>query len=395
MALTLDGMPQSHDLRCHADGPDRRLSLAFELCRACGLLQIVEPVPPDVLYSDADTYVTGFQKPRHIDDLLATTLGRQDPGPAIDIGCNDGALLSALARYGYGPISGVEPNAAAAGAARRAGFEVHQAFLTRDLAGALAERNGGFATAFARHVIEHVDDLDGFFAAVRVLLRDDGVFVVELPDVEIGLLSGSPSILWEEHVSYFTRELAEHVFRRYGFDLLERRTYAFGGSSVAYILRKTDVPEHPPAPPLSQALAIGRGFAPRFEAYRDMLRRLVETARRKGVKTMIYGAGPRSSVALGACGLGDAVDLAIDDRNDIRGRIMPATIQPIRSFYDAQEELSRGNILCLLGVGAENEYKVKQRLENHLPSPPMCVSLFPPRDAVASMATALDRLASL
>src|SRR4051794_2574194 len=102
--LTLDGMPQSHDLRRYAETPDRRLSLAFELCRTCGLLQIVEPIPAEVLYSDTETYVTGFQKPRHIDELLATTLGRRDPGPAIDIGCNDGALLSALARHGYGPI---------------------------------------------------------------------------------------------------------------------------------------------------------------------------------------------------------------------------------------------------------------------------------------------------
>src|SRR5208282_5180191 len=84
-ALLLDRMPVSHHLRRHASEPDPRFSLRFEICKSCGLFQIVDPVPAALIYSEADTYTTGFQKPRHLDDLITTAIACDDPGRALDV----------------------------------------------------------------------------------------------------------------------------------------------------------------------------------------------------------------------------------------------------------------------------------------------------------------------
>src|SRR5882672_6511928 len=65
--VTLDDLPVSHALRRSKDESDPRFRLAFECCRSCGLLQIVDVVAPEVLYRDTDSYLTGFHKPRHLD----------------------------------------------------------------------------------------------------------------------------------------------------------------------------------------------------------------------------------------------------------------------------------------------------------------------------------------
>ena len=59
-------------------------------------MQIVDAIPADLIYGEADTYTTGFQQPRHLEDLITTVVARQDPARAIDVGCNDGSLLEAL-----------------------------------------------------------------------------------------------------------------------------------------------------------------------------------------------------------------------------------------------------------------------------------------------------------
>jgi len=393
-ALLLEGMALSHHLRRHASEPEQRFTLRFELCAGCGLLQIVEPVPAALIYGEADTYTTGFQKPRHIEDLITTAIASADPGRALDVGCNDGALMEALKRHGYGFVAGIEPNAAAAALARNAGRLVYGDFLSAELAERILAEHGAFDAIYLRHVAEHVDRLADFFASLRRLLCAGGLLVIELPEVEAGFTRGNPAILSEEHVSYFTAPLAAYLLARHGFRVLERRRYAFGGGSLAFIAEKAALPAAPPLPPPPAAsLRLARRFASGLKRYRRALSAALKAARAGGRKIVLYGAAPRSAAVVGACGLAPFLDLVIDDRAEIQGRLMPGTALPIRPLAEAAAELAAAP-LCLLGVGAENEFKVLARLAAHLPTPPVSISLFPPRDTLASAAAAAAALAA-
>jgi SAM-dependent methyltransferase len=389
LLFKLDDLPISHYLRKTVGDPDPRFSVHFECCEDCGLLQIVDAVPADLIYAEADTYTTGFQKPRHLEDLITTTVARQDPGRAIDVGCNDGALLEALRRAGYKEVVGVEPNAVAASFARDKGHEVHTSYLTQDLAARLVADGGPFDTVYLRHVVEHVSDLDGFFAAIRTLLRDDGFLVLEIPDVEEGFALGSPAILWEEHVSYFTQPLAEYMLSRFGFRIADRRRYVFGGGSLAFVAQKQALPVacslKPPASP--PTLELLRRFVAGLHKQTAAMRELVMLARSEGYKVLVYGAAPRSCLLVSACRIADMIDLVVDDRRDIHRRLMPGTSHVVHPLKDAAGEAS-GKLLCLLGVGAENEFKVRAKVEAAIDAKVVFVSLFPPRNTLQSIAAA-------
>src|SRR4029077_1621646 len=152
--------------------------------------------------------------------------------------------------------------------------------LSLELAERLVVEHGAFDAAYLRHVAEHVDDLAGFFAAIRRLLRDGGLLVMELPEVEVGLARGNPAILWEEHVNYFTVPLAVHLLERYGFTIVDRRNYAFGGGAVAFLARKGIAPAGGTVPPSSRpALRLARRFEAGLKRYRVALRRVLAKAK--------------------------------------------------------------------------------------------------------------------
>jgi methylation protein EvaC len=393
--FTLDGLPISHHLRKKAADPDPRFAVGFERCAGCGLLQIVDAIPADLLYAEADTYTTGFQRPRHLEDLITTAVARQDPGKVIDIGCNDGALMEVLARAGYTEIVGIEPNAVAAGIAAGEGHKVLTRYLDRNTAASLVEEHGPFDTAYARHVVEHVRDLDGFFAAIRTVLRPGGLFVMELPEVEEAFALGSPAVLWEEHVNYFTHDLAEYMLKRFGFRVLDRRRYIFGGGSVAFVARMEAVPSpaamRPPDPAANTELL--RVFVEGIERQKAGLKDLVSQAHARGYKVAMYGAAPRSCMVASTCGIAEAIDLVIDDRADIQDRLMPATQRVIRPLSAVAGKIGP-KVLCLLGVGSENEFKVRAKIGKATSADFVFVSLFPPRNTLESIAAARQAIAA-
>jgi SAM-dependent methyltransferase len=387
--LSLNDLPITHHLRKRPHDPDPRFTVGFHSCDGCGLLQIVHPIPADLLYSQADTYTTGFQKPRHLDDLITTAVARQDPGRAIDIGCNDGTLMEHLRRAGYTQVVGLEPNEVAADIARKKGYSVYTGFLTTEQAGQIVEKSGPFDTLFLRHVVEHVADLDGFFAGVRKLLRDDGLLVLELPAVEESFALGSPAILWEEHVNYFTPAQAEYLLRRFGFQVRDRRNYVFGGGSMAFVAQKKAEPVSCSSrvPDPTPTLGLLHEFARGIERQRSELAKLVTEARSAGYQVLVYGAAPRSCLLVSVCGIADKIDFVVDDRQDIQHRLMPGTFHVVQSLAEVAGSVG-GKLLCLLGVGAENEFKVRKRIAEALKAKTVHVSLFPPRDVMQSVAAA-------
>ena len=390
--FSLNDLPISHYLRKGLQDPDPRFTVEFENCQACGLLQIVDVIPADLIYAESDTYTTGFQQPKHLDDLITTTVARQDPAKAIDVGCNDGTLMEALRRSGYTQVVGVEPNPLAAATARKKGHQVYISYLTKDLAAQIVADHGEFDTVYLRHVVEHVSELEAFFAGIRTLLRPDGYLVVEMPDVEEAFRLGSPAVLWEEHVSYFTPSQAEYMLESQGFHICDRRRYVFGGGSIAFVTQKKLAPAVSAAgmlniPEPSATIELLRRFAAGMERQKAELSRLVSQARSAGFQVLIYGAAPRSCLLVSVSRIAGMIDFVVDDRQDIQHRLMPGTEQLVRSLAEVAGKTGR-KLLCLLGVGAENEFKVRTKIEALIEADLVFVSLFAPRDTLESVAQA-------
>ena len=191
---------------------------------------------------------------------------------------------------------------------------------------------------FLRHVVEHVSDLDGFFAGVRTLLRDDGLLVLELPEVEESFTLGSPAILWEEH-----RQLLHAGPGRAPAEALRvsrsatGARYVFGGGSMAFVARKRAAPVacalSPPDP--APTIDLLRRFAGGIERQKAELKSLVSRAARR-LDTRFSSMAPRRAPACScrSAEIADMIDFVVDDRQDIQNRLMPGTSHVVRPLAE-------------------------------------------------------------
>lgn len=157
-------------------------------CDGCGLLRL-HPQPDDATLDAAypDDYAP-FNRPglsgrakrllerkgvRDIWDYL------QPPRAILDVGCAGGELLDLIRRAGNADVHGLEPDSYATELARRRGIPVTEGYLEE-----ADFPDGRFSTILLDHVLEHVDDPDGFIAEARRVLMDGGAIVIWLPNAD-------------------------------------------------------------------------------------------------------------------------------------------------------------------------------------------------------------------
>lgn len=107
------------------------------------------------------------------EDLTGSVKGRK----VLDVGCNDGSLLSFFRERGAGTF-GIEPTGAAEDAIE-AGHVVLNEFLTEDVARAFVERHGRPDVITFTNVFAHIEDLDAVIRSLKTLSAPATAIVIE------------------------------------------------------------------------------------------------------------------------------------------------------------------------------------------------------------------------
>ena len=96
----------------------------------------------------------------------------------LDVGCGNGAFLATMKARGW-EVHGLEPDPAAAAAARAAGIDVKRGTLVD-----VDWPDGTFRAVTMSSVIEHVHDPAGILAACRRLLAPGGLIHIVTPNID-------------------------------------------------------------------------------------------------------------------------------------------------------------------------------------------------------------------
>ena len=367
-------MPIAHRLLRNRDEPEERFPFEVWACGDCGLPQIVKPIDPDILYRQFNYNFSSWKPEPHQPDELDTIAKFTQHRSVFEIGCNDGLFMEKLRERGAKVLVGVEPNPVSGKIARERGIKVYPDMISPALCRDAVSHAGKFDLVVSRQVLEHIVDFENFFTCVKLVLREDGLLFIDVPDFAPGSSVGDLSVLWEEHVSYFTEATLLALLARHGFEAVSVKKYDFSGGSLAIAAR---LAEEKMKAPIALA-GVGERFGKRAREYGARLRPLLAKAREGGMQVAIYGAGCRACTFTNAHELADLIELSIDDQKERQGMFLPGTRIPIRSPEDLHAKSAP--LVCLLAVNHENEAKVSARLRANLTRPVHLVSIFAPSD---------------
>src|SRR5262249_15250502 len=121
----------------------------------------------------------------------------------VEIASNDGYLLQYYKAQGV-PVLGVEPATNIAKVAEEKGIRTLCEFFGESLAHQLVNGGERADVIHANNVLAHVPDLNGFVEGIAILLKDDGIAVIEAPYVKDMIDGVEFDTIYHEHLCYFS-----------------------------------------------------------------------------------------------------------------------------------------------------------------------------------------------
>jgi SAM-dependent methyltransferase len=354
--LTLGSTPLANALvdPADADAAEETFPLNLVRCRTCTLVQIDETVPPDKLFrqyayfsSFSDTMVS------HARSIATRLVSERRLGPSslvVEVASNDGYLLQHYVEAGV-PVLGIEPAENIAQVARGKGIRTEAEFFGQAYAARLAARGEMADVIHANNVLAHVADLPGFVRGFPLVLKPDGLVVVEVPYLKDFLDRCEFDTIYHEHLCYFSVTALDRLFASGGLRLVHAERLPIHGGSLRLFAAHQTMSAPYDRETVKGLLAeeqdwgVGRStiyeaFDARVRVWKRQMLDLLGSLKASGKRLAAYGASAKGATLLNYAGLGRETLEFVADRSPYKqGKLMPGARLPIRPAAALVDEM--------------------------------------------------------
>src|SRR6476659_8636675 len=322
--------------------PEAKYPLRVGYCHTCGHVQLTEEVPPSAMFEDY-LYVSSASDTlkAHLFDLSDIVVKRRNLGAkdlVIDIGCNDGTLLTGFRRHGVRTL-GVDPARNLAVLTQDSGIERYVGFFNSKSAKEIVEKWGPASAITATNTFPHIPALQDFVEGIKLALAPGGAFVIEAHYLVDILEQCAFDTIYHEHISYWALGPMMYLFEKHGMQVVNaERLPLHHGQLRVTVQRKGDVsPKSSVAEILESERRLGldkvatyRRFAQKTMQLKEDLQRTLKEFRANGKKVVGYGAPAKGNTLLGFLDIGPDLVEYIADKSPLKqGRYCPGVHIPV------------------------------------------------------------------
>jgi hypothetical protein len=353
MFLSLGEMPLANSFPASPAefATEKRFPLEVYFCEDCSLVQLLDVIAPEVLFSHY-LYVTGVSETMraHYRGYAAAVVEFAGLGPGdlvIEVASNDGSLLEQFRRYGV-RILGVEPARNLAEQANRNGIATIDRFFNAVLARELRAAHGAAKAVLANNVLAHVDDPLDFLVGCRELIDEDGLVIVEVPHLKELISRLEYDTIYHEHLSYFSAAALMRLAEAAGLAVVRLDRVPVHGGSLRMYAGRLGCQRQPAADVaalLNEERMLGLDNYARYAQFagevaenRRRLLDLLESLQAQGRTLAGYGAPAKGNTLLNYCGIDTRLLPYTVDRNPLKvGRYTPGMHIPVLPVATLEE----------------------------------------------------------
>ena len=311
-------------------------------CRNCDLVQLGLAVDPAIIFPPEYPYTSGTTKllRDNFADLQresAAMLGLGDKDLVIDIGSNDGTLLSNFKNGGQ-RVLGIEPTDVSDIANER-GIPTIKRYFGTEVAREVKREFGAASVVTAANCFAHIEDVHAIVDGIVEMLKPDGVFISESHYLIPLLDTLQYDTIYHEHLRYYSLASLKHLLEMHGLEVFHARPIpSHGGSIRVYAARHG---AHTVQDSVRRMLATeprGDAMTKRLDSFRHdvilsklRLLSMLNELKEKGARVAGISAPSRASTLVNYVGLDEGlIEYVCEIPGSLKiGKYMPGTQIPV------------------------------------------------------------------
>ena len=324
--------------------PEPTYPLNLVYCKDCSLVQITETIPPEKLFRNY-LYFSSFSDTmlNHAQELVNYTISERQLNAnslVIELASNDGYLLQFYQEANV-PVLGIEPAQNIAKIAmEKKGIPTLSEFFSCNLAQRLVEQGQRADVLHVHNVLAHVANLNDFVAGIRLLLKDDGIAIIEVSYIKDLIDNVEFDTIYHEHLCYFSMSALNQLFRRHGLLAVDVERIPIHGGSLHIVVRRenAEVNEQGNVDSLmneeeawgADRVSFYEDFGTKVERLSLDLKRMLGELKAQNKVIAAYGASAKGSTLLNYCKIGKETLNFVVDRSTVKqGLYTPGSHLPI------------------------------------------------------------------
>ena len=191
-------------------------------------------------------YRTGITKElveyqKTMSDSLIKKYDIKENDLVIDIGSNDGTLLSGFQKHGIKTL-GIEPTNISQ-IANKNNIETIQEFFTTDVAKKIKNTKSEASLILATNMFAHMATIGEVISGIELLLKPDGVFVFENHYLLDVIQGGQFDTIYHEHLRTYSLKSLITLFSYYNLTITDvERGTRYGGNIRVHVTKGKDRP---------------------------------------------------------------------------------------------------------------------------------------------------------
>ncbi len=310
--------------------------LELNYCKDCNNIQLNIVVDPTVLFdkylytsSTSQSFVDHFTE---LASNLIKEFNLDKESVVVDIGSNDGIFLKPLVDRNIKSI-GVEPATNLALDANKNNLETINSYFDKQVVQRIIQKYGKVDIVTAFNVFAHSDKLKDLANDAFSLLKEDGVFIIEVQSLAEMIEKNLFDNVYHEHVNYWSLTNLVSFFEKLGFFVNNfQKVETHGGSLRLFVSRKkkikSAVSEYIK---YEENLGLNKldtfySFSKKIIEQKNLALENINNLKKSGKKIIFYGAPAKATTLLNYYGINSKlVQFTIEDNPLKVGKYIPNT----------------------------------------------------------------------
>lgn len=210
----------------------------------CNHLTAINKISPKERYTKFDYSYTSDNSPvsknhfYQIAKIIIRKFKLKRTNSIIEIGSNDGTFLKYVKQLSNVKVLGVDPSKFMCNLANKKNIKTYNNFFNLKNSKIIKNRYEKFDLLYAANVFNHIDNPNNFLKGCSVVLKDNGIIVLEVPDLDSLFRSCGFDTIYHEHRQYFSINSLKKILIKNNYKLLSYEKIDYMSGSLRIFAQK-------------------------------------------------------------------------------------------------------------------------------------------------------------